>query len=38
MDTAATVIWLLGVTEPANWAGNPVIEAFAVPVVAGNGR
>jgi arylsulfatase A-like enzyme len=35
MDTASTVIWLLGVAEPANWAGTPVIDAFAAPVVAG---
>ena len=28
MDTAATVLNLLGVPEPANWVGKPVIEAF----------
>jgi len=28
MDTAATVLSLLGVAEPANWVGKPVIEAF----------
>lgn len=28
MDTASTVLWLLGLTEPADWAGTPVIGAF----------
>lgn len=28
MDTAATVLWLLGIAEPADWAGNAVIRAF----------
>ena len=28
MDTAATVLWLLAVDRPADWAGHPVIEAF----------
>ncbi len=28
MDTAATVLWLLAVTEPANWTGRPVLDAF----------
>ena len=28
MDTAATVLWLLGVDRPADWAGTPVMEAF----------
>jgi arylsulfatase A-like enzyme len=27
-DTAATVLWLLGVTEPDSWAGTAVTEAF----------
>jgi arylsulfatase A-like enzyme len=27
-DTAATVLWLLGITEPASWAGMPITEAF----------
>jgi predicted AlkP superfamily pyrophosphatase or phosphodiesterase len=27
-DTAATALWLLGVTEPSAWAGTPVTEAF----------
>jgi arylsulfatase A-like enzyme len=27
-DTAATALWLLGVTEPAAWTGTPVTEAF----------
>jgi predicted AlkP superfamily pyrophosphatase or phosphodiesterase len=29
MDTAATVLWLLGVPEPNDWAGEPVINAYA---------
>jgi arylsulfatase A-like enzyme len=28
MDTAATVLWLLGVAEPAAWVGKPVANAF----------
>jgi predicted AlkP superfamily pyrophosphatase or phosphodiesterase len=28
MDTAATVLWLLAVDRPADWAGSPVIDAF----------
>jgi predicted AlkP superfamily pyrophosphatase or phosphodiesterase len=28
MDTASTVLWLLGVREPTAWAGTPVLEAF----------
>jgi predicted AlkP superfamily pyrophosphatase or phosphodiesterase len=35
-DTAATALWLLGVTVPAEWTGRPVAEAFdttaAIPV------
>lgn len=30
MDTAATVLWLLGVDIPADWAGRPVYRAFGV--------
>jgi arylsulfatase A-like enzyme len=29
MDTAATVLWLLAVDRPADWAGRPVVDAFA---------
>ena len=29
MDTASTVLWLLGLNEPTNWAGHVVTEAFA---------
>jgi phosphopentomutase len=29
MDTAATVLWLLGVGEPSDWAGQAVTGAFA---------
>ena len=28
MDTAATVLWLLAVDRPADWAGRPVADAF----------
>jgi predicted AlkP superfamily pyrophosphatase or phosphodiesterase len=28
MDTAATVLWLLAVDRPADWAGTPVTQAF----------
>lgn len=28
MDTAATAIWLLGITPPPDWAGRPVVEAY----------
>lgn len=28
MDTAATVLWLLGVQEPSDWTGTPVTDAF----------
>src|SRR5690606_10205295 len=27
-DTAATVLWLLGVAQPTNYSGVPVTEAF----------
>ncbi|HUF12831.1 MAG TPA: ectonucleotide pyrophosphatase/phosphodiesterase [Longimicrobiales bacterium] len=30
MDTAATVLWALGVAIPEDWAGRPVISAFEV--------
>lgn len=30
-DTAATVLWLLGLDVPADWAGRPVLEAFVPP-------
>jgi hypothetical protein len=28
MDTAATVVWLLGLQKPADWAGEPVMQAY----------
>ena len=39
MDTAATVLWLLAINEPADWAGRPVADAYAplVTAVAGGG-
>jgi predicted AlkP superfamily pyrophosphatase or phosphodiesterase len=33
-DTAATVLWLLGVAVPAEWTGRPVAEAFDTTAVA----
>jgi predicted AlkP superfamily pyrophosphatase or phosphodiesterase len=35
MDTAATVLWLLGVNAPANWAGRAISGAFEPTVVSG---
>ena len=35
MDTAATVLWLLGVDVPSNWVGRPVSTAFAGTYVSG---
>ena len=29
MDTAATVLWLLALDEPSEWAGRAVLEAFS---------
>ena len=29
MDTAATVLWLLALDEPVDWAGRAVVEAFS---------
>jgi arylsulfatase A-like enzyme len=31
MDTASTVVWLLGLSAPADWAGVPVLGAFDRP-------
>ena len=28
MDTASTVLWMLGLPEPTDWAGQPVVDAF----------
>jgi arylsulfatase A-like enzyme len=28
IDTASTVLWLLGVPEPTDWPGTPVAGAF----------
>jgi predicted AlkP superfamily pyrophosphatase or phosphodiesterase len=30
-DTAATVLWLLGVSAPDSWSGTPVASAFSAP-------
>lgn len=35
MDTASTVVWLLGLTVPEAWAGTPVVGAFDQAAVAG---
>jgi predicted AlkP superfamily pyrophosphatase or phosphodiesterase len=34
MDTAATALWLLGVTEPSDWIGQPVTTAYTAVVAA----
>ena len=31
MDTAATVLWALGIPVPEDWAGRPVVSAFESP-------
>jgi arylsulfatase A-like enzyme len=31
MDTASTVLWLLALDEPADWAGEPVTAAYTSP-------
>jgi arylsulfatase A-like enzyme len=33
MDTAATALWLLGVTAPDSWTGRPVTSAFEHPAI-----
>lgn len=33
-DSAATVLWLLGVDVPPDWAGRPVTSAFDAPAIA----
>ncbi len=35
MDTASTVLWLLGVDQPSDWAGQAVTGAYT-PVEAGD--
>lgn len=35
MDTAATVLWLLAVAEPHDWAGRPEIDAYDAVLAAG---
>ena len=37
MDTAATILWLLAVDRPLDWAGQPVLDAFAADAVAKKG-
>ena len=34
VDTAPTVLWMLGVQEPQEWLGSPVVEAFQTPMLA----
>ena len=36
MDTAATVLWLLAVTGPADWSGQPVRGAYAAVAAGGS--
>jgi predicted AlkP superfamily pyrophosphatase or phosphodiesterase len=33
-DTAPTVLWLLGVEQPEDWDGSPVVDAFEEPQTA----
>ncbi len=37
-DTASTVLWLLGLTPPGDWAGRQVTEAFDARPALGGGR
>jgi arylsulfatase A-like enzyme len=37
MDTASTVLWVLGLPEPTDWIGTPILAAFH-PVPADGGR
>ena len=37
MDTASTVLFLLGVEEPSSWIGTPIIGAFAAAAAASGG-
>jgi arylsulfatase A-like enzyme len=37
MDTASTVLWLLGLTEPTDWAGAPLVQAFETTAVTNAG-
>jgi len=34
MDTASTVLWLLGLAEPTDWLGRPIVEAFEAQTAA----
>ena len=34
MDTAATVVWLLGLTAPADWVGEAVTQAYQSTAIA----
>ena len=33
MDTASTVLWLLGLSGPSDWAGQPVVSAYGSTAV-----
>lgn len=37
VDTAATVLWLLGLREPTTWAGDPITTAFTAEAAAAAG-
>jgi predicted AlkP superfamily pyrophosphatase or phosphodiesterase len=37
MDTAATVLWLLGLAPPADWAGQSVTEAYDAAALVADG-
>lgn len=38
MDTASTVLWLLGLDDPPDWAGSAVLSAFAPSTAPAAGR
>ena len=33
LDTASTVVYVLGVDRPAGWMGSPVLTAFSVTAI-----
>lgn len=38
MDTASTVLWLLGLEQPADWTGRPVVSAFHAEIARADAR
>ena len=35
MDTAATVLWLLAISEPSDWVGAPIVDAYQAVTAGG---